>query len=151
VTILTLPASPVNPSPDEVLAPPCTCMDCPQCDDTRVAALAEALALVEDDGPDLVQARAEWATISGPEFDRRQVLLAQYYQDGRRHALGGCQPTVAQSFGDDELADAFVRGWEHGADELEVDEAIAARDRLPLDERADEAVAMDRYERGLLA
>lgn len=95
--------------------------------------------------------RSAWAAESGTEWERRQSLINRTFASGRLMGLAGCPLAVPLALGTDvELVDAYVRGWDRGADELEVDQAEAAWNRLQWDERADEAAALDRHERGLV-
>jgi hypothetical protein len=95
--------------------------------------------------------RSAWAEESGAEWERRQSCLHRVYQSARTVGLAGAALAVPVAYGSDlEVVDAFTRGWERGADELEVDLVTAAHETLPWDERADEAAAQDLYQAGLL-
>jgi hypothetical protein len=106
---------------------------------------------VDDDAPDEAD-RAAWAAESGFEWDLLQRRVNSAYAGGRLLGFAGCSLAVPVVYsGNLEVVAAFVAGWERGADELEVELAEDARACLPLDDRADEAAALDRLEHGCMA
>jgi hypothetical protein len=108
------------------------------------------LLLADDAEPADDEARSAWAQESGQEWDARQSLLHRTFRSGRLMGWAGCALAVPVVLGTDlELVNALVRGWSRSADELEVDQATEARERLAWDERAEEAEDLDRLCRGV--